>query len=147
MTRFTIFAKNLTHAEIEALESLVREVICPGDEIVIEDFIGDPDPELDEVVILLGTGATCADDDLDADLAKVANGSRRAIWVWPEGLQGAVLPRPAEKYTYSVIPWDSGKLHAVSADDDVTCRETPAGVPIPKVLTERNCVKEKATTG
>lgn len=142
--RFTIFAKHLTRAEIEALEALVRAANCAGDETVIVDSIGDPDPDHDnEVVVLLGTAATCADAYLDADLAKVANGPRRAIWVWPEGIEEAALPKPAQYYSYSVIPWDSEKLRSVVADDDVLRFETAAGVPMPEVPTERNCVHDK----
>jgi hypothetical protein len=145
VARLTIFGKHLTQAEIEALKALLDEASRPVDEIIIVDSVGDPDPDLDdEVVVVLGTAATCADADLDADLAKVANGPRRAIWVWPEGTEAAALPQPAAKYSYSIIRWDSGKLRDVVADDDITCFETPAGVPIPKVPTERNCVEEKA---
>jgi hypothetical protein len=107
--------------------------------------VGDPDSNVDdEVILVLGTAPICADAETEANLAKAANGARRAIWIWPQDSAAAELPPGAAKYSYSVIPWDSEKLRAVSADDDVTCFETPSGEPLPKVPTERNlCVEEK----
>lgn len=147
MTRFRILGKHLTRDEIEELELLVHEVSGAEDETIVVNSIDDPDPEFDnEVVIILGTPATCSSSDLDADLMKVANGARRAIWVWPEGTQTVDLPIPVRNYCYSIVPWDSGKLRTVVADDDVLRFETPAGIPLPKVPTERNCVRDKAIT-
>lgn len=146
MTRFTLFGKQLTEAEIGALKALLAQVGCPADEIAVVDAVGDPDPDVeDEVILVLGTAATCADADIETNLAKAANGARRAIWIWPQDAAAAGLPAAAAKYSYSVIPWSAEKLGAVSADDDVTCFETPNGEPLPKVPTERNlCVEEKA---
>jgi len=146
MTRFTILGKCLTPVEIEALKALVGQMGCPADEIVVVDAVGDPDPELeDDVILLLGTDATLADADLETNLAKAANGARRAIWIWPMDSEATELPPPAAKYSYSAIPWSPEKLRAVAADDDVTCFETPVGKPLPPVPTERNlCVEEKA---
>src|SRR5689334_11627270 len=122
MTRFTIFGKELTPAEIEELKALVDQVGCPGDEIAVVNAVGDPDPDVeDDVILVLGTDATCADADLDTNLAKAANGARRAIWIWPKDAEAAELPPPAAKYSYSAIPWSAEKLRAVAADDDVMC--------------------------
>ena len=146
MTQFTLFGKQLTDAEIDALKALVAEAGCPADEIAVVDAVSDPDPDVeDQVILVLGTAATCADADMETNLAKAANGGRRAIWIWPRDAEAAPLPAAAAKYSYSVIPWSAEKLGAVSADDDVTCFETPSGKPLPKVPTERNvCVEEKA---
>ena len=146
MKRFSILGKCLTLVEIEALKELVGQMGCPADELVVVDAVGDPDQELeDDVILLLGTDATLADADLETNLAKAANGARRAIWIWPTDAIVAELPAPAAKYIYSAIPWSAEKLRAVAADDDVTCFETPAGKPLPPVTTERNlCVEEKA---
>jgi len=146
MTRFTIFGKLLTPAEIEALKALVDQLGCPADEIAVVNAVGDPDPDIDDdVILVLGTDATCADADLETNLKRAANGARRAIWIWPTDAGAAELPPPAAKYSYSAIPWSAEKLRAVAADDDVTCFETPGGKPLPKVSTERNlCVEEKA---
>ena len=146
MTRFTIFGKRLTPAEIEALKSLVDQLGCPADEIAVVNAVGEPDPDVeDDVILVLGTEATCADADMETNLAKAANGARRAIWIWPKDAEGVELPAAAAKYSYSAIPWSAEKLRAVAADDDVTCFETPAGEPLPPVPTERNvCVEDKA---
>jgi hypothetical protein len=146
MTRFTILEKHLTPVEIEALKALVGQIVCPADEIVVVNAIGDPDPDVeDDVILVLGTDPTCADAEMETNLAKAAKGARRAIWIWPKDAGAVELPPPAKKYGYSVIPWSAEKLRAVAADDDVTCFETPAGKPLPKVQTERNlCVEEKA---
>jgi hypothetical protein len=146
MTRFTIFGKLLTPAEISALKALLDQAGCPADEIAVVNAIDDPDPDVeDDVIVLLGTDATCADADLETNLARAANGARRAIWIWPTDAIAAELPAPAAKYSYSAVPWSAEKLRAVAADDDVTCFETPAGRPLPKVPTERNlCVEREA---
>jgi hypothetical protein len=146
MTRFTILGKGLTPVEIEALKALLGQMGCPADEIVVVYAAGDPDPDLeDDVILLLGTDATLADADLETNLAKAANGARRAIWIWPMGSEATELPPAAAKYSYSAIPWSAERLRAVAADDDVTCFETAAGKPLPPVRTERNlCVEEKA---
>jgi len=147
MARFTIFGKQLTEAEIEALKTLAEEAGGHAEEIEMLTEIGGPEPEAeDSLILMLGTPATCGDVDLEANLAKAANGARRAIWIWPETGDPTRLPPPAAKYCYSVIPWNAEKLRAVAADDDITCFETPTGEPLPKVPTERNlCVEEKAT--
>jgi hypothetical protein len=147
MKRFTIFGKLLTPAEIEAVKALLDQAVCPADEIAVVNVVDDPDPDIDDdVIVLLGTDATCADADLETNLARAANGARRAIWIWPTDAKAVELPAGAAKYSYSVIPWSPEKLRAVAADDDVSCFETPAGAPIPKVPTERNCVKETPKT-
>lgn len=147
MKRFTIFGKLLTRAEIEAVKTLLDQAGCFADEIAVVNVVDDPDPDVDdEVILVLGTDATCADADMETNLAKAAaNGARRAIWIWPKDAKAVELPAGAAKYSYSVIPWSPEKLRAVAADDDVLCFETPAGAPIPKVPTERNCVKEMET--
>jgi len=146
MTRFTLLAKQLTEVEIGALKELVADAGCSADKIAVVNAVGDPDPDIeDEVILVLGTAAASADAELESNLAKAANGAGRAIWVWPQDSTVSALPAAAGKYCYSVIPWSSDKLSAVSADDDVTCFETPSGEPLPKVPTERNvCVEVKA---
>src|SRR5271170_2826311 len=121
MTRFTILGKCLTEAEIEELKALLCQIGCPFDEIVVVDAVDDPDPDVeDDIILVLGTDATCADADMETNLAKAAaNGARRAIWIWPKDAKAVELPASAKNYSYSVIPWSPEKLRAVAADDDV----------------------------
>jgi hypothetical protein len=143
VTRFAIFGTQLTQAEIDALRALAAEAGCPGDKIAVVTSICDPDPNVDdEVILLLGTPSTCADPNLETDLARAANGARRVIWIWPESAGAAELPPSAAKYSYSTVSWNAEKLRAVVADDDVMCFETATGEPIPKVPTERNLCAE-----
>jgi hypothetical protein len=143
MARFAIFGKNLTPDEIVAVKALVNAAAeCPTDVEVLA-VVGPSDPDAEnDVIVVLGTPGVCADPELEADFVKAANGSRRAIWVWPEGSEAIAVPPAAEKYCYSYVPWNPEKLRAAAADDDVTCFETAAGTPVAKVPTERNlCVE------
>jgi hypothetical protein len=148
LTRIKIFARKLTEAETETVAVLAADAGCLADQIEVITSMGNPDPDSeDEVILLLGTPNTCADPDLENDLAQALKGNHRVIWIWPKDAETAALPGAAAKYSYSVIPWNAEKLSAVVADDDVLCFESPSGDPLPKVTTERNlCVDEKATT-
>lgn len=147
MTKFSILGKWLTNAEIEALKGLACEAgASPGTVTVVNAIEGlDQVAEDDDVILVLGTAPVCADSELEATFVKAANGPRRVIWVWPQDATSE-LPAPAKKYCYSYVPWHADKLRAVVADDDLTCFETAAGEPVPKVHTERNlCVEEKVS--
>jgi hypothetical protein len=130
-----------------AVAELAAEAGCSREEIEVIPSIGDPIPDCDdEIVLVLISPATCADPDLEEELKKTPNGGRRAICIWPrEGDIPAEPPSAANKYGYSIIPWNADKLRAVAADDDALCFETPTGAPLPKVEMEHNlCVDEKA---
>ena len=141
-----VFARKLTEAETETVAALAADAGCLADQIEVITLMGNPDPDNeDEVILLLGTPNTCADPDLETVFAQALKGGRRVIWIWPKEAETASLPAAAAKYSYSVIPWNSEKLRAVAADDDVMCFESPIGDPLPKVPTERNlCIDEKA---
>lgn len=145
MTRFTVYGKHLTRVELATLKSLAAEAAQAGDDVQVVTSIGEPDPSVaNEVVLMLGTPATCESVDLTTDLEAVANGTRRTIWIWPDGSEAKELPASAGMYSYSAIPCDAKKLRAVAADDDVMYFETPSGGALPKANTERNiCVEEK----
>jgi hypothetical protein len=143
MADIRIFGKTLSEQEVERLKALLAEAGCDPLRITVIDSIGHPDPDCeDEIVLLLATSATCSAPILEKEMANVMNGSRRAIWVWP--MDGApAVPEATKKYSYSVVPWNAGKLAAVIADDDMTCFELPTGQPLPKEKTERNlCIEE-----
>jgi hypothetical protein len=145
MGRLTIFGKQLTKAEITELTTLAQEAGYNASEIDVVDEIGKPDLNAEnDVIVLLGTPAACADPDLEMNLKKAANGPRRAIWIWPKDGGAAKLPPAAANYCYSYIQWSADKLHAVAADDDTTCFVSATGEPTPKVPTERNlCADEE----
>jgi|SRR6266568_2812952 len=145
MRRVKILGKALSEVEIAAAVGLANEAGCTDSELEIVASIGDPVEDCDdEIVLVVMTPATCADADLDEELAKTPNGGRRAICIWPgEGDVPTEHPPAAKKYGYSIIPWDADKLRAVAADDDVFYFETPSGEALPAVETERNlCVVE-----
>jgi hypothetical protein len=146
VTRVKIFGRKLTEAEVHAVKALADEAGCLADQIEVMASIGEPDPDgEDEVILMLATPDTCADADLEKDLARALNGGRRVIWIWPKEGEKAELPAAAAKYSYSAISWNAEKLRIVAAADDVMCFESPIGEPLPKVPTERNlCVDEKA---
>jgi hypothetical protein len=145
VTRFKIFGRKLTDAEVAAVKVLADEAGCMVNQIEVTTSIGEPDPEAeDEVILVLGTTDTCADVQLENDLATVPKGGRRVIWIWPQAAAPAQLPAAAAKYSYSVISWNAERLRAVAGDDDVTCFESPIGDPLPKVPMKRNlCIDEK----
>jgi hypothetical protein len=147
MRSIKILGKALGSEDTKALAALAAEAGCSPDEIEVVESVGEPDPDCDdEIVLVLASPAACADPDLEAELAAAQRGGRRAICIWP--LSGEVTAEPppaAQKYAYSIVPWDATKLRAVAADDDVLCFETAAGAPLPKPETERHvCVEEKA---
>lgn len=144
MVRFSIFGKNLTPSEIEAVQALIKAAAENTAEVEVVTEVGSPDPDAEnDVIVVLGTPKVCADAELENDFVKAANGPRRAIWVWPEGSDATAVPPGAEKYCYSYVSWNAQKLCAAAADDDVTYFETGGGAPVPKVDTERNlCVAE-----
>lgn len=149
MTRVKIYGKPLRHSETAALRKLVEEAACGDGEVVVVDAVeAQPQSDSDSVVLVLGTPAGCTDSELEANLMLAHRTGQRVIWVWPESAESAELPPPAAKYCYSYVPWDTRKLAAVVADDDVTCFETPSGEKVPKVPTERNlCVEEDESDG
>ena len=149
MAQMTIYGKYLTTAEIEALKKLVAEAACSDGEIVVVEAVEPPaSSSSDPVVLILGTAATCAAPDLEANLVCAHKAAQRVIWVWPHGVPPTELPPAAAKYSYSYVPWDAKKLAAVTADDDVTCFETASGEKVPPVDTERNlCVDDEEGGG
>jgi hypothetical protein len=144
MTRVKILRKKLNNDEIEKLKLLAVTAGYVHEEIELLDTISEPDVDCDdEVILVLASRDTCADPDLEKELAKTPNGGRRAVCVWPEGAEPSELPAAVMKYCYSIIPWNAEKLQAVAADDDIMCFESATGEPLPKVETERNlCVEE-----
>jgi hypothetical protein len=144
MTSTTIFGRGLNPLEIENMLSLLAEAgSCDGPVAVVEAITAVSPDQDDAVILLLGNPATCADNELEANLAQVPASMQRAIWVWPKNSTEANIPSAARKYCYSIVPWSASKLRAAMADDDVTCFEKPDGIPMPKVETERNlCVDE-----
>ena len=152
MNDVKIFGKSLTKQDIEALTTLAVDAGCNSKDIAVVDSVGEPDAKgADEVILILGTPATCAQAGLETEMAKTMNGGRRAVWVWPKDAATAEVPEGCTKYAYSAVTWDAKKLAAVMADDDVICLELPNGQPMPKVKMEHNeCVqdptKQKKTT-
>jgi hypothetical protein len=146
VTTFALCSKGLTEQQLAALKELVDEASTKGDEVIVCNAITEVNPDVEnEVVLMVGTAATCSDPDLEGSLAKAANGARRVIWIWPLEGNGETLPAAAQKYAYSVITWDSRKLKEVAADDDVMRFEGPTGELLPPVPTERNvCVEDLA---
>ena len=145
MRRIKILAKKLDPAALKALSALLAEAGFAPQEIEVVTSVGEPDPACDdELVLVLASPEACADAELESDLATVQRGGRRAICVWPaDAPPAAEPPSAAQKYAYSVIPWNADKLRAVAADDDVLCFEKPDGQPLPVPETERNlCVDE-----
>jgi len=99
----------------------------------------------DAIVLILGTPATCADSELEGNLARTSASTQRAIWVWPERSTQPDAPAAARKYCYSRVSWNAEKLRAVMADDDVIYIENANGDPLPAIETERNlCVDDEA---
>jgi hypothetical protein len=147
MRRIKILGNKLDAAALKALRALLAEAGFTTKEIEVITSVGEPDPACDDEIILVLTSLeTCVDAALEKELAAAQRGGRRAICVWPANAQPTTEPPvAAQKYAYSVIPWDANKLRAVAADDDVLCFENPDGQPLPKPETERNlCVDEKA---
>ena len=148
MRRIRILAKTLDPAALEALLALSMKADFKPDEVEVIESVGEPDPACDdEIFVVLASPETCANPELEKDLvAAQKGGGRRTICIWPaDAPSEAEPPVAAQKYAYSVIPWDADKLRAVAADDDVLCFEGPDGQPLPKPETERNlCVDEKA---
>jgi hypothetical protein len=145
MRRIKILGKALSEVEIAAAADLAAEAGFAADEIEVTPSVGDPAPDCDdEIVLVVMTPGTCADESLEEELAKTQNGGRRAICIWPvDGDVPTEHPPAARKYGYSIIPWDADKLRTVGADDDVFYFETSTGDPLPAVETERNlCVVE-----
>jgi hypothetical protein len=144
MARIKILGKMLTDEEVEALKALGAEAGCEAGDIEVVESVGEPDPDCeDEIIFVLATPRTCADPDLEQELAKIPNGGRRTICIWPKGSQPFELPPATTKYSYSIVPWSVEKLRVVVADDDITCFESPTGQPLPKARTERNlCVEQ-----
>lgn len=146
MRRIKIFAKALSGDEIGQGIELLEQAGFKLDEVEVVPDIGAPTPDCDdELVLVILTQATCADPDLEQELAKTPNGGRRAICVWPKnGEPPAEMPPAVGKYGYSVIPWDFAKLRLVTGDGDQPCFETSSGEPLPTVQMERNlCVEEE----
>jgi hypothetical protein len=145
MVKATILGRGLDPLEIEGLLSLLAEAgSCEGPVDVTEAITPVSPDQDDAVILLLGTPGTCADNELEANLAQIPASMQRAIWVWPKNSAASNPPPAARKYCYSIVPWSAGKLRAVMADDDVTYFEKPDGIPMPKVETERNlCVEEE----
>lgn len=149
MAQITIYGKYLTQAEVTSLKDLAAAAGCNDGEIVVVDIIESPAvAAADPVVLILGTPATCSDPDLEANLKRAHKIAQRVIWVWPDGTAPTELPPAAAKYSYSYVPWDAGKLAAVTADDDFTCFETASGEKVVPVDTERNlCVDDEEAAG
>lgn len=147
MRRFKILKKGLSRKEVKEMNALAVDAGFKPDEVEIVDSVGEPDATCDdEIILVLASPATCADPELESELAAAQRGGRRAICVWPK--EGVTVPEPpvaTKKYAYSIIRWDADKLRVVAADDDELCFETPDGQPLPVPKTERNlCVDEKA---
>jgi hypothetical protein len=144
MTRIKILGKVLSDEEVAAVKALAEAAGCQVGQIEVVRSVGEPDPDCeDEIIFVLTTPDTCADPNLEQELAKTPNGGRRAICIWPKDSQPFELPPATTKYSYSIVPWNAEKLRVVVADDDITCFESPTGEPLPKVPTERNlCVEQ-----
>jgi len=139
MTRIKILAGKLDKEEIEDLNELAEQAGYDRDEIDVEQAIGEPDEKCeDEVFLVAMTPALCGDETLDAQLAKLPNGGRRAIAIWPADQHAEDVPTGLRKYGYSIIPWDAQKLKRVLGDDDELCFEDSDGEELPRVETERN---------
>jgi hypothetical protein len=147
MRRIQILKKGLTENEVRRMEALALDAGCESEEIEIVEAVGEPDAACDdEIILVLASAATCADPELEAELAAAQRGGRRAVCIWPqEGTMVREPPVAAKKCAYSIIPWDAEKLRVVAADDDELRFEMPDGQPLPVPETERNlCVDEKA---
>jgi hypothetical protein len=147
MRRIKILKKGHSPQEVKEIQALALDAGFAPDEIVMAGSVGEPDAKCDdEMVLVLASPSTCADPELENELAAAQRGGRRAICVWPK--EGALVEPPAAvtKYAYSIIRWDANKLRVVAADDDELCFEKPDGQTLPAPETERNlCVDEKAT--
>lgn len=147
MRRITILGRNLKDREIEQIKHLAEDAGMTGDEVEVVDFVGEPDLDCeDEIVLILASPETCADPALETDLATTQQGGRRAICVWPEDAAADAQPPDAmKKYAYSIIRFDTDQFRVVATEEDQHYFEAPNGQPLPKPKTERNlCVDEKA---
>ena len=148
MAKATIFGRGLDPHEIEAFLALLAETgTCESPADVVETINAVSSDLVDAVVLLLGTPSTCADKELEANLAQAPASTQRAIWVWPKNSPETNPPPAARKYCYSIVSWSAEKLSAVMADDEVTCFEKANGAPLVKVETERNlCVDDETNS-
>jgi hypothetical protein len=147
MAKITIYGKGLKGVEIKAVKDLVGSAGGGQGEVKAVETVGAADADYDdEVLIVLGTPAVCADGKLEANLVKAHGNGQRVIWVWPDGAEDAAPPPAVKHYCYSRIPWDPTKLRTVIQGDDVILFETPSGKPDPNPETDRLCVEEKSTT-
>ncbi len=146
MRRIKILKKGLAPKDVQAMKALAAAAGFPPGEVEVVEAVGEPDKRCDdEIILVLASPATCADPNLENELAAAQRGGRRAICVWPEGSTAAEPPDSVKKYAYSIVRWDVDKLRVVAADDDELCFEMPDGQTLPAPETERNlCVDEKA---
>ena len=138
MTRLKIYKRGLTPAELAELLDLLRAAGYVLEDVELVDGVGDPADDCeDDVFLILLTEPLCQDPAFEANLAKVPNGGRRAVCVWPQGGADRVLPSAVDKFSYSLIAWNPDRLRAVLVDDDEVCFETASGASRPAPDTER----------
>jgi hypothetical protein len=138
MAKVQIYGGGLGKDETNALMQLLVEAVVPPADI---EVVGAVDAaadgcEQDVFIFLLAPEAvgSCA---MDGEIAKVPDGGRRAICVWPQDSTEASPPASAAKFSYSIVSWNPERLRVALADDDVTCFEDPTGEPLPAEDTER----------
>jgi hypothetical protein len=124
--------------EISALLRLLADAGIPTSDIELVNAVG---PATDgceqDVFIFLLSPQAMGNDAMGGEIAKVPDGGRRAICVWPQDSTNASPPESAAKFSYSIVSWNPERLRVALADDDVSCFENPMGEPLPAEDTER----------
>lgn len=143
MTCIKLYRRGLSAEELTKLiEMTAKAAGVSTSEIIVIDTIGDPDDACDDEVIIVPLTPDVAEDaEFENNISRVPVGGRRAICVWPSTGAEFQLPPTAQKFSYSIVPWDEKKLSAAVSNDDVTRFETASGDQLPPVETDRHlCV-------
>jgi len=138
MSKILIYRRGLNRAELDGLLKLLKEAGASANLEFLEDIPPAEEECGDEVVVFLLTRAVIEGGAFDDQIAKVPDGGRRAICIWPADATDAPLPGAAAKFSYSIVSWNAERLRIALADDDSTCFETPSGEPLEAPDTERN---------
>lgn len=132
MPKVLVLKKGLFDAEIAGLIGLAEAAGCVAQDVEIIESVGEPEPDgHDEIVMILLSPMNCQPGELDEEIAKIPNGGRRAIGIWPEDAAGATIPDTVGKFSYSVIAWDPERLRAIMQSDDVVFFDAADGAPLP----------------
>ena len=143
MPKVRIYHQGLNKTDLDTLVALVKDAGVPATSIEFLKNIPPPDDECgDEVIVFPLTRGVVENGEFDAQIAKVPDGGRRAICVWPADVTDATPPDAARKFSYSIVSWNVERLRAALTDDDSVCFETPSGEVLKAPDTERLCEEE-----